>query len=466
MITLPQLELPISKTNGSSVENATAPAVHDRDSALVSYAYSYPHKSAYRPLEPAVPLSDIWRDEDVSQLALYVHIPFCETRCGFCNLFTQSQPESEQMLRYLATVQREIEVVRRQVPQAHFGTFAMGGGTPTYLSPQQLHELFELLESRFELELRSIPTSIETSPATATNDRLRVLAERGIERVSLGVQSFERTETQRFGRPQSSSEVHRALSAIREFAFPRLNVDLIYGDAAQTRASWLNSLAAAEQYHPEEFYLYPLYVRPETGLAQVGRQAAEHRVDLYRAGRDWLLERGYEQVSLRCFQRRSDRATETQPATASHYSCQQDGMIGLGCGARSYTGSLHYSSRFAVTQAGVRAILNSWIAQSDDELGLATHGIRLSLDEQRRRFVILSLLQVSGLKLSRYSERFGSNVQADLPELANIEQRGWLDASADCLRLTPEGIENSDVVGPMLYSELGRSRMREFLRRC
>lgn len=446
-------------TTTSTTPVVPLPIVRTPDDALVSYAYSYPHKSAYRTLDPAISLTEIWQHEDVSRLALYVHIPFCEMRCGFCNLFTQSQPESDQMTRYLATLQRQMRVVRQNIPDAHFSTFAMGGGTPTFLSAQQLDDLFVGIEQTFECQLHRMPTSIETSPTTATNERLEVLAARGIERVSIGVQSFERTETQQFGRPQSVSEVHRALAAIRDFKFPRLNIDLIYGDPSQSRASWLSSLAAAEQYRPEEIYLYPLYVRPETGLARVGHQAAELRVDLYRAGRDWLLERGYQQSSLRCFSLHTARATQTE------YACQQDGMIGLGCGARSYTRNLHYASRFAVTQAGVRAILGTWTEQTDAELAQATHGFRLSLDEQRRRFVILSLLQVSGLTQDEYASRFEGALRDDLPELAELEQRGWLLTTNEAWRLSEAGIENSDSVGPLLYSELARSRMREFLQR-
>jgi oxygen-independent coproporphyrinogen-3 oxidase len=287
-----------------------------------------------------------------------------------------------------------------------------------------------------------------------------VLADHGIERISLGVQSFIESETRAFGRPQHADEVHAALGMIRELDFPILNIDLIYGDAAQSRTSWLQSLKEALNYEPEELYLYPLYVRPETGLARVGHQAAEHRTDLYRAGRDWLVEQDYEQLSLRCFRRRN-ADPEQHPKT--NYSCQQDDMIGLGCGARSYTRELHYATRFAVTQAGVKAILNEWISQSDADLGLATHGIRLTENEQIRRFVIMSLLQRSGLSLTEYATRFRRTLSESVPELDELRCRHWLHEANGMLTLTAAGIENSDIVGPMLYSESVRARLREFV---
>ena len=135
-------------------------------------------------------------------------------------------------------------------------------------------------------------------------------------------------------------------------------------------------------------------------------------------------------------------------------------MIGLGCGARSYTRELHYATRFAVTQAGVRAILGHWIAQADADLGLATHGFRLSLDEQRRRFVILSLLQSAGMSLAEFDR-----LEGDPRELNELRERGWLFEHDDCLRLTEAGLENSDLIGPLLASEPVRARLREFVSR-
>ncbi|MES2788878.1 MAG: STM4012 family radical SAM protein [Planctomycetota bacterium] len=424
-------------------------------SELSAYAYSYPHKSSYRPLTPRVPIATVWRDEDVSNLSLYVHIPFCEMRCGFCNLFTQSQPAETLVNDYLAALGRQMRVVREAVPTATFHQFAIGGGTPTYLSAQQLSDLLTAVESVLDVSIVRLPTSIETSPETATPDRLRVLANFGIQRVSLGVQSFSETETRLFGRPQQAPAVHRAIQAIRDAGSFDLNLDLIYGHPDQSAESWQASLQAALQYRPEELYLYPLYVRPETGLERQGLSPVGHRSDLYRIARDRLLDDGYEQLSLRCF--RVPRAA--QPAA---YACQRDGMIGLGCGARSYTRELHYATRFAVTQAGVRSIVRDWIAQSDDDFAHATHGMWLSDDEQLRRYVILTLLQTDGLSLVELEQQFpGADIDT-ISGITELRTRGWLLRTETRESLTPAGLEHADEVGPILYSPLVRDRLRAF----
>lgn len=124
-------------------------------------------------------------------------------------------------------------------------------------------------------DLSAVPLSVETSPSTATADRLAVLADRGTTRVSIGVQSFVDAEARAAVRPQHRSEVEAALGRIREAGIPVLNIDLIYGIEGQTEDTWRTSLDAALAWSPEELYLYPLYVRPLTGLGRLGAAAQE-----------------------------------------------------------------------------------------------------------------------------------------------------------------------------------------------
>ncbi|HLU98243.1 MAG TPA: radical SAM protein, partial [Thermobifida alba] len=229
------------------------------DSPYRSYVYGYPHKTAYRPLADAPRLADVWRDEPTDALSLYFHIPFCEVRCGFCNLFTRSTPPAEQVTAYLEALTRQTAAVAEALGgTARFARAALGGGTPTYLTAAELHRLYDLAEHLLGVDLATIPTSVETSPATATPDRLAVLAARGATRISIGVQSFVDAEAHAAGRPQRRADVDRALAAIREHApAARLNIDLIYGIAGQTPDSWRHSLDTALAHRPEELYLYP-----------------------------------------------------------------------------------------------------------------------------------------------------------------------------------------------------------------
>lgn len=443
-----------------------------------SYVYAYPHKTAYRPLpDPRPSLAALWRDEPKDALSLYAHIPFCEVRCGFCNLFTRIGAPDELTTRYLDALDRQATAVREALSASQaisdsqtlgdsapvrFATAAFGGGTPTFLTAAELDRLCDIAEKRMGVDLRAVPLSVETSPSTATADRLAVLAERGATRLSIGVQSFVEAEARAAVRPQRRAEVEAALGRIREARVPVLNIDLIYGIDGQTERTWTHSLDAALAWRPEELYLYPLYVRPLTGLgrltATADRAWDEQRLRLYRHGRDHLLARGYEQVSMRMFRR-----ADAPPQGADDYACQTDGMIGLGCGARSYTSSLHYSFDYAVEMREIRAIIDDYTATED--FTRARVGRWVDAGEARRRHLLQSLLQAQGMPTVEYEERFGASPFADFPdELGRFEALGWLDptAPAGLLRLSPEGLAHSDALGPALFSPAVRAAMAAY----
>lgn len=435
------------------------------------YVYAYPHKTAYRPLDPRPPLREVWAGEPLGGLFLYLHIPFCEMRCGFCNLFTRTGAPEELVAAYLNALEHQARAVREALDGPEFVIAAVGGGTPTYLSAAELSRMFDLTERVMGADLRAVPLSVETSPATATADRLAVLAERGTTRISIGVQSFIDAEARAAVRPQRRREVEAALGRIRDAGFEALNIDLIYGIDGQTERSWRHSLDAALAWRPEEIYLYPLYVRPLTGLGRRAHDWDDHRLGLYRQGRDHLLAAGYEQVSMRMF-----RLPGSSGPT--EYRCQSDGMVGLGCGARSYTSGLHYSYEYAVGARQVRGIIDDYVRLAPEEFAFANVGFHLDDAERRRRHLIQSLLQAEGLDQGGYRERFGAEVSADFGrELELLAARGWLEPESrepsagtarlpglppggePRLRLTPEGLAHSDAIGPWLFS----ARVRELM---
>ena len=469
------------------------------ETPYAGYTYAYPHKTAYRPLVPPVSLKTLWQDENRDALFLYLHVPFCEMRCGFCNLFTTANPKQNFTTAYLHALRRQAVQVREALGQARFARLAIGGGTPTFLNIAELEELFGIVTDLYDVEPNEIPVSVETSPRTAELEKMKWLRERGVDRISMGIQSFIEPEVNASGRAQKTAWVEDALEHIRDAGFPTLNIDLIYGLPHQTVGSWLCSLEMALRWQPEELFLYPLYVRPLTGLGRKAQKvqslrlsgsnampdgsvvassrddfdddadAAENtelpvggdiRLACYRAGRELLLANGYAQVSMRMFTRLKTGSGIIKPDVA--YCCQEDGMVGLGCGARSYTKGLHYASEYAVGATGVRDILRDYVGKPAEAFRFADYGYALSQEEQKRRFVIQSLLQASGLDLSAYLQRFGTLPHADFPELAELISRQMAESNGNALRLTPTGMERSDSIGPWLYSREVNALMQTY----
>ncbi len=432
-----------------------------------AYSYSYPHKSAYRPLDTAVPLRQVWSQEDRSALFAYVHLPFCTMRCGFCNLFAMAQPHDDLVDRYVDAIVAQMQVVDEVLADRHFARLALGGGTPSYLSAEQLAKVYDAAQQVLRIDLAATPSGIEVSPETVTPDRLAVCRSAGVDRVSMGVQSFVAAEMRTLARPQQNVVVGRAIDEIRRAGFPTMNLDLIYGIAGQTLDSWLASVDSALAFEPEEIYLYPLYVRQQTGLGQLAIRHADPqplscedgRPSLYAAARERLLSSGYRQVSMRMF-----RAPHAPADTGPAYCCQSDGMVGLGAGARSYTARLHYSGRYAVDRAGTRDIIESFVANEPADFAVAQYGFELPADEQRRRFVIQSLLTYPGLEHRRYKLRFGRRAIDDLPQLSELLALELASDDGETLALNEHGMAMADVIGPWLSSERARDLSREF--RC
>lgn len=422
------------------------------------YAYSYPHKTAYRPFESPIALKEVWHKEKKDSLFLYVHIPFCEMRCGFCNLFTMANPQQDKVTQYLQALERQAHIVKDALGNVTFTQIAVGGGTPSFLHESELEKLFSIIENVMEAAPAEVPTSFEVSPKTVSAAKLKYLFQKGVDRISIGIQSFFEGENKLLGRPQRNNEVYRALELIKECKFSTLNVDLIYGGAGQNQESWIKTLTKTLEFFPEEIYLYPLYVRPLTGLEKMGMSWDNFRLQLYRQGREYLLTNGYEQVSMRMF-RKKDLARQKHSSIT--YCCQEDGMVGLGSGARSYTETIHYSTEYAVGRKGVIDIIDNYIHQTDEDFSFARFGIHLPDDERKRRYCIKSLLHGQGLNREQYFQWFHSDVFADFPELNELIDAQMVFVSpSGVITLTDLGMELADSIGPWMYSKTINALMK------
>lgn len=430
------------------------------ESPYRSYLYSYPHKTAYRPLQPPVSLKELWERDRTDYYFLYMHIPFCGARCGFCNLFTLPDKRADVHEQYVDALARQAEQWAPWFEEKRFSRFAIGGGTPTLLEARQLDRLFDIAEKTMGLSAAEASISVETSPETVTADRLQVLKERRVDRVSIGVQSFVDAEAAAIYRPQQPRLAETAIEALVRERFPLLNIDLIYGLPGQTPDSWLYSLDKAIGYGPGEIFIYPLYTRDNTIVKpeQIRRQGEDIRLTLYRIACERLVAAGYTQYSMRRFA----KADYTSDKTILPFSCQEEGMVGLGCGARSYTREVHYATEYGVSAAATRSIIADYVAA--ERFDYAGYGFVLPLEEQKRRFILKALLHREGLALADYAARFGgSDAMRDFAELAELISVGLAELSEGVLRLTKLGMAYSDAIGDEMISGGIRTLMEGYV---
>lgn len=417
-------------------------------SRYVSYMYSYPHKTAYRTLTPPVSLSPYLERLEGREASLYFHIPFCAHKCGYCNLFSQQCCDAERISLYLHTMRRQAEQLSVAAQGLKFTSFAVGGGIPLILDEGQLEELFCLAEL-FGVHPSRVFTSVETSPEYTQKSVLRQLRARGVERLSMGVQSFNETELKKLKRRPGLGTVVGALENIVEAGFPQFNLDLIYGIEGQTVESFMRSLNTALTYRPNELFIYPLYVRPGTRIDV--RSTDDIGYAIYKSARELLVGQGFVQTSMRRFVRRETTETE--------FSCGDEVMLSCGAGGRSYLGNLHYATPYAVRQQAIADEIDHYIRTTD--FMTAANGFLLSTEEMQIRFIIKNLMYHRGVDLAEYEKRFGEKPDRNL--FREFTDRGWIEETGRIVRLTEEGMAYSDYIGQAFISPVVRKLMSEYV---
>ncbi len=417
-------------------------------SRYVSYMYSYPHKTAYRTLTPPVSLSPYLERLEGREASLYFHIPFCAHKCGYCNLFSQQCCDAERISLYLHTMRRQAEQLSVAAQGLKFTSFAVGGGTPLILDEGQLEELFCLAEL-FGVHPSRVFTSVETSPEYTQKSVLRQLRARGVERLSMGVQSFNETELKKLKRRPGLGTVVGALENIVEAGFPQFNLDLIYGIEGQTVESFMRSLNTALTYRPNELFIYPLYVRPGTRINV--RSTDDIGYAIYKSARELLVGQGFVQTSMRRFVRRETTETE--------FSCGDEVMLSCGAGGRSYLGNLHYATPYAVRQQAIADEIDHYIRTTD--FMTAANGFLLSTEEMQIRFIIKNLMYHRGVDLAEYEKRFGEKPDRNL--FREFTDRGWIEETGRIVCLTEEGMAYSDYIGQAFISPVVRKLMSEYV---
>jgi oxygen-independent coproporphyrinogen-3 oxidase len=445
-----------------------------RACAYPGYIYGYPHKKAYRPLPPRS-LADVWAGEDRRHLFCYVHIPFCGQRCSFCNLFTYV-PGDKPAPAYLDALARDMDACAEALSPFHFARLYIGGGTPTYLDASGLRRLAGDLRWRLGVEPARTHGCIETSPETIDAEKVELLRELGFLRVSLGVQSLVEQELRQVNRRFDFALHDRAIGLIGRAGFPHFNVDLIYGLPGQTRVSFSYSLERAIDSPATSLFLYPLYIRPQTGLASRGKASLDdlccpstHEMgQMYDDAVERLARAGFHQLTMRQFRRGPDLAPPLPAGErevggeGDEYRCQEHGMVGLGAGARSYTAGLHYSTPWRMVARNIRAVVDDYLVRMTNGDTAVSHGFALDHDERRRRFVLQSLLY-DGLDTQAFRAAFGVCARAVFAEAWEaLTEEDCVHDDGDRIRLTRRGVRHADVVGQLFFSDRVRALMATY----
>jgi len=360
---------------------------------------------------------------------IYIHIPFCRTRCSYCD-FATGIYESSLADRYVEAVIAEIKSAQEGDASFVFDTVYFGGGTPSMLSPEQLESILEGVR-RFPIG-QSPEITMEMNPGTVSLDTLRSFRALGVNRASFGAQTFDDHELARLGRSHSVADTLRTFDDLRTAGFSNISFDLIAGLPGQSLSQWERNVAQALSLMPEHLSFYILEVHEGTPLADHIRKGIQPRPDDDLAGvmYEQILarasEHGYEHYEISNLARPGYQSRHnTKYWTGAPY-------IGFGCSAHSYDGKNRRWSNERDVRNYVTLIQQGASPVVDDQT--------LSDSVVRAEAVFLGLRVMSGINLADYREVFGVDLFAQYNEdLTRFTEAGLLELKGESLKLTRAG---------------------------
>ncbi len=369
-------------------------------------------------------------------IGLYLHIPYCLHKCGYCDFNSHNINEAE-MEAYVQALLREIEQAAKGVRKRRVATIFFGGGTPTTLPFTDLARILNACHRHFQVDPQAEITC-EANPATIPQTDLAQLREAGFNRLSIGVQSFDPDELKRLERVHSVDEVYLTVERARQAGFDNLSLDLMFALPGQTVERWQDNLQKAIDLQPDHISAYNLTIEPDTAFYKQQTQGRlqmppdDFQRELFEITLETLTTAGYEHYEI---------SNYAQPGRQCRHNLNywvNGEYIGLGAGASStFKGERYknenlparYIARINETQTAVES--------------------RETPDRRQRmgEAVMLGLRLKAGLSLFQFKNQFGISFHEAFGEIVErLEKMELLEISRDRASLTLEGLFLADSV--------------------
>lgn len=382
-----------------------------------------------------------------SPLSLYLHIPFCDTICYYCGCSKVITKDKTKAAPYIKLLKKEIQLQGalfandREVSQIHWG-----GGTPTFLSDDEINEIIECIRENFNVPASDqVEFGIEVDPRTVDQQRLESLSKMGFNRISFGVQDFDPDVQEAVNRIQSTAEIKQHIEDARHFGYKSINIDLMYGLPKQNVESFTHTLDTVIELDPDRLAVYnyahlPEMFKPQRRINEDELPSAEEKLNILQLCIDKLHDAGYVYIGMDHFAKKSDDLVKAQQAGSLHrnfqgYSTHADcDMIAMGITAISRVGD-NYSQN-------VRTIedYESYLKQNRIPI---FRGIELEADDVLRREVINQLMCNNKLDIEHLEKRwridFKTYFKTSLEGLQQMADDGLLTISKTNLTITTTG---------------------------
>lgn len=370
----------------------------------------------------------------MEDLGIYVHIPFCKSKCYYCDFNSYSNKEYLQD-EYISCLIKEIEIRESIIKSYNIKSIYIGGGTPTYLNSPALKKLLLYLK-RFVND--KIEYSCEANPGTLTKEKLEILKENGVNRLSIGLQSWNNDILRNLGRIHNLQDFIDNYKMARAVGFDNINVDLMFAIQGQTVEDASDTIDNVIALKPEHISCYSLIIEEGTKLFEQYKcgQAAEvdEEIDrlMYYTATDKLEKMGYKRYEI------SNYAREGYECTHNIIYWRTKPYLGVGAGAHSYIENCRFSNETNPEK---------YIARLKDLILPILSEEKLSIDDKISEFMFMGLRMTEGVVLSEFKNRFGMELLKVFgKEIERLRETGLVKLRDEKLMLTDLGIDLSNQV--------------------
>ncbi len=374
----------------------------------------------------------------MADISLYIHIPFCKSRCKYCD-FISSEGLDQLIPGYIKALTSEIGYYEDVLRHNNIRTVFIGGGTPSYIDPDYITAIMGNIRNLSSMaDIDNAEITIEANPGTLSEKKLLIYRLSGINRISIGLQSMDEGVLNTLGRRHSAEDFMKAVTMAVQNGFDNINADLIFGVPGQTKSSWEHTLIKTIKSGVTHVSCYSLKIEDGTKLGKMVEEGSlkdvsdEEDREMYYMAKELLAKNGFAQYEI------SNFAREGYMCRHNIVYWKAESYIGLGAGAHSFYDGIRYSNTGDILK---------YVNNPSNIEAISEESTAIGLREAISEFIILGLRMIAGICPKEIRGKFGVDL-FDMygKKIEMLESLGLLERSTGRIKLTSKGLDLANKV--------------------
>ena len=369
-------------------------------------------------------------------LGLYIHIPFCVTKCKYCD-FNSFKIDLNEKIKYLNYLGEEMKLYKEEIKNREIDSVFVGGGTPSILNENEINILFEKIKENFNIKSNAEIT-MECNPGTLTLNKLKAMKKSGVNRLSIGLQAVQNHHLKYIGRIHTFEEFEKNYHDAKQMGFDNINIDLMYALPNQSREDWMESLEKVVKLNPTHISAYSLILEENTELFKMYERDEFNLLDentdieMYEYTIDYLKSHGYNQYEISNYAKGNFECKHN----VLYWKCEE--YVGIGASASGYFNGIRYNN----------------ICELDNYEKMILEGEKpieweekLSIKDEIEESIFLGLRMNEGIQISDFKEKYNFDFEKEYKnEIEKLSKMELIEIDNNLMKLTQKGREISNSI--------------------